>query len=158
MPADLDALEKLPGVGHKTASVVVSQAFGVPAFPVDTHIHRLAQRWKLPPSVVHLLAEQHPATFAAPKVTQADLLPLAESVKAFPLNFTGPRPIAEVISSAGGVSWEAIGTDLQSQAHPGLYLCGEMLDWEAPTGGFLLQGCMSTATWVAHALTGYLDK
>mgnify|MGYP002140770052 CR=1 FL=1 len=40
-------LEKLPGVGHKTASVVMAQAFGVPAFPVDTHIHRLAQRWKL---------------------------------------------------------------------------------------------------------------
>lgn len=47
VPAQFDALEKLPGVGHKTASVVMSQAFGVPAFPVDTHIHRLAQRWGL---------------------------------------------------------------------------------------------------------------
>jgi len=47
VPANLEALEALPGVGHKTASVVMSQAFGVPAFPVDTHIHRLAQRWKL---------------------------------------------------------------------------------------------------------------
>ena len=47
VPNDLVALEKLPGVGHKTAQVVVAQAFGVPAFPVDTHIHRLAQRWKL---------------------------------------------------------------------------------------------------------------
>jgi endonuclease-3 len=47
VPADMDALEKLPGVGHKTASVVMAQAFGVPAFPVDTHIHRLAQRWGL---------------------------------------------------------------------------------------------------------------
>ncbi len=47
VPADIDALERLPGVGHKTASVVMSQAFGVPAFPVDTHIHRLAQRWGL---------------------------------------------------------------------------------------------------------------
>lgn len=47
VPADMDALETLPGVGHKTASVVMSQAFGVPAFPVDTHIHRLAQRWGL---------------------------------------------------------------------------------------------------------------
>ena len=47
VPADFAALEALPGVGHKTASVVMSQAFGVPAFPVDTHIHRLAQRWKL---------------------------------------------------------------------------------------------------------------
>jgi endonuclease-3 len=47
VPADFGALELLPGVGHKTASVVMAQAFGVAAFPVDTHIHRLAQRWKL---------------------------------------------------------------------------------------------------------------
>ncbi len=47
VPKDFTALEALPGVGHKTASVVMSQAFGVPAFPVDTHIHRLAYRWKL---------------------------------------------------------------------------------------------------------------
>ena len=47
VPRTFAELEALPGVGHKTASVVMSQAFGVPAFPVDTHIHRLAQRWKL---------------------------------------------------------------------------------------------------------------
>ena len=47
VPKELEALEKLPGVGHKTASVVVSQAFGIPAFPVDTHIHRLMYRWGL---------------------------------------------------------------------------------------------------------------
>ena len=47
VPTDIKALEKLPGVGHKTASVVISQGFGQPAFPVDTHIHRLAQRWGL---------------------------------------------------------------------------------------------------------------
>lgn len=47
VPADMAALEALPGVGHKTASVVMAQAFGQPAFPVDTHIHRLAQRWGL---------------------------------------------------------------------------------------------------------------
>jgi len=47
VPATFEALEALPGVGHKTASVVMAQAFGVPAFPVDTHIHRLAQRWGL---------------------------------------------------------------------------------------------------------------
>ena len=47
VPSDLKGLESLPGVGHKTASVVMSQGFGYPAFPVDTHIHRLAQRWGL---------------------------------------------------------------------------------------------------------------
>ena len=49
VPADFEALEARPGVGHKTASVVMAQAFGVPAFPVDTHIHRLAKRWRLAP-------------------------------------------------------------------------------------------------------------
>ncbi len=55
VPCSFEALEALPGVGHKTASVVMAQAFGVPAFPVDTHIHRLAQRWGLSSgiSVVH---------------------------------------------------------------------------------------------------------
>ena len=47
VPEDIEALERLPGVGHKTASVVMAQAFGVPSFPVDTHIHRLSQRWGL---------------------------------------------------------------------------------------------------------------
>ena len=47
VPSTYEELEKLPGVGHKTASVVMSQGFGFPAFPVDTHIHRLAQRWGL---------------------------------------------------------------------------------------------------------------
>jgi len=47
VPKSFEELEKLPGVGHKTASVVMAQAFGIPAFPVDTHIHRLAKRWKL---------------------------------------------------------------------------------------------------------------
>lgn len=47
VPDSFQGLEKLPGVGHKTASVIMAQAFGIPAFPVDTHIHRLAQRWKL---------------------------------------------------------------------------------------------------------------
>ena len=47
VPKSFNSLEELPGVGHKTASVVMSQGFGIPAFPVDTHIHRLAQRWKL---------------------------------------------------------------------------------------------------------------
>lgn len=49
VPQSFESLEALPGVGHKTASVVMSQAFGVPAFPVDTHIHRLAKRWRLSP-------------------------------------------------------------------------------------------------------------
>jgi endonuclease-3 len=58
VPADIDALEALPGVGHKTASVVMVQAFGVPSFPVDTHIHRLAGRWGLSRAVNVAMVER----------------------------------------------------------------------------------------------------
>ena len=54
VPETFEDLENLPGVGHKTASVVMSQGFGHPAFPVDTHIHRLAQRWDLTLSLIHI--------------------------------------------------------------------------------------------------------
>lgn len=59
VPEDFEALEALPGVGHKTASVVMAQAFGVPAFPVDTHIHRLAKRWRLAPGKNVVQTEQY---------------------------------------------------------------------------------------------------
>ena len=59
VPASLESLEKLPGVGHKTASVVISQGYGKPAFPVDTHIHRLAQRWGLTKGKNVSMTEKH---------------------------------------------------------------------------------------------------
>ena len=59
IPASLESLEKLPGVGHKTASVVISQGYGKPAFPVDTHIHRLAQRWGLTKGKNVSMTEKH---------------------------------------------------------------------------------------------------
>ena len=59
VPANLESLEELPGVGHKTASVVLSQGYGKPAFPVDTHIHRLAQRWGLTNGKNVTMTEKH---------------------------------------------------------------------------------------------------
>jgi len=59
VPASLESLEQLPGVGHKTASVVISQGYGKPAFPVDTHIHRLAQRWGLTKGKNVSMTEKH---------------------------------------------------------------------------------------------------
>jgi predicted flavoprotein YhiN len=69
-----------------------------------------------------------------------------------------PRPIAEAISSAGGVSWAELDDELMVRRYPGLFCAGEMIDWEAPTGGYLLQGCLSTATGAARGLLRYLDK
>ncbi|MDQ2919030.1 MAG: NAD(P)/FAD-dependent oxidoreductase, partial [Verrucomicrobiota bacterium] len=67
-------------------------------------------------------------------------------IKKFPLRLRGPRPIAEAISSAGGVSWEELDENLMLRKLPGVFIAGEMIDWEAPTGGYLLQGCFSTGT------------
>ena len=67
-------------------------------------------------------------------------------VKNFTVPLRGPRPIAEAISSAGGVPWSELDETLMLRKLPGVFVAGEMIDWEAPTGGYLLQGCFATAT------------
>lgn len=83
---------------------------------------------------------------------------LARRIKHLPVRHSGPRPIAEAISSAGGITRDSLTEDLELRALPGVFACGEMLDWEAPTGGYLLTGCMATGLWAgkaaARALTG----
>jgi uncharacterized flavoprotein (TIGR03862 family) len=69
---------------------------------------------------------------------------LAGLVKALPLHATGYFPIARAISSAGGLAWTEVDENLMLHHLPGVFACGEMLDWEAPTGGYLLQACFST--------------
>lgn len=79
----------------------------------------------------------------------------AMAVKALPIRFSGPRPIGEAISSAGGVCWKEVDQNLMLKNLPGIFLAGEMLDWEAPTGGYLMQGCFSTATRAGIAAAKY---
>ena len=74
----------------------------------------------------------------------ADPLRLAAAIKALPLTLTAPRPIDEAISSAGGVALEALDQQLMLRERPGVFCAGEMLDWEAPTGGYLLQASMAS--------------
>jgi len=69
---------------------------------------------------------------------------LAGFIKALPLRLSAARPIDEAISTAGGVRFEALDTRLMASALPGLFIAGEMLDWEAPTGGYLLTACLAT--------------
>ena len=73
------------------------------------------------------------------------------AVKALPLRLTGPRPIEEAISTAGGITRAALTDGLELRAMPGVFACGEMLDWEAPTGGYLLTGCWATGRWAGRA-------
>lgn len=77
-------------------------------------------------------------------------LPLT-AVKALPVRLAGPRPIDEAISVAGGVARAAVTEGLELRALPGVFVCGEMLDWEAPTGGYLLTGCWATGRWAGKA-------
>ena len=79
-----------------------------------------------------------------PKAAQADPAQLAAFIKALPIRVVAPRPIDEAISSAGGVRFEGLDEHLMLRPLPGVFVAGEMLDWEAPTGGYLLTACFST--------------
>lgn len=81
---------------------------------------------------------------------------LAADVKALRIPVQGLRPIGEAISSAGGIAWEELGKDLSLKRHPRLFVAGEMIDWDAPTGGFLLQGCFTTAHAAAQGMLARL--
>lgn len=76
---------------------------------------------------------------------------VAEAVKRLPVPLLGPRPLDEAISVAGGVTSASVTAGLELKALPGVFVCGEMLDWEAPTGGYLLTGCLATGRWAGRA-------
>ena len=76
---------------------------------------------------------------------------LARLIKALPVRHAGPRPLDEAISVAGGIRPNALTAGLELRALPGVYACGEMLDWEAPTGGYLLTACLATGLWAGRA-------
>ncbi len=83
---------------------------------------------------------------------------LAARIKAFPLRLTGTAPIDRAISTAGGIALDAVNDSFMLKSNPGLFAAGEMLDWEAPTGGYLLQASFSTAVAAAHGIAGWLSK
>ncbi len=83
---------------------------------------------------------------------------LAKAIKALPVTVHATRPIDEAISSAGGVRWEALNNDLMVEARPGLFCAGEMLDWEAPTGGYLLTACMASGVAAGEGVARYLQE
>lgn len=81
-----------------------------------------------------------------------DMGVLADRIKNLEIKVDRARPIDEAISTSGGILMSEVNTDLQLKKYPHIYLCGEMLDWDAPTGGYLLQGCFSTAFRVAKSI------
>ena len=107
-----------------------------------------SQALKLSPAATALLETFYPDDCA-------EMDRLATRVKNFTLRLRGPRPIAEAISSAGGVRWDELDPDLMLHKMPGVFVAGEMIDWEAPTGGYLLQGCFSTGTRAGRAAASF---
>ncbi len=88
----------------------------------------------------------------------ADPVRLAVAIKALPIRLLAPRPLDEAISSAGGVRLEALDQQLMFNAKPGVFFAGEMLDWEAPTGGYLLTACMASGRVAGQGALNWLSK
>ena len=81
---------------------------------------------------------------------------LAGLIKAAPVRFTGVQPIATAISTAGGVRFAELDERFMLRRYPGIFVAGEMLDWEAPTGGYLLQACFATGVAAARGAIAWL--
>ncbi len=91
-----------------------------------------------------------------PAETFTDVARLAASIKALPLRLERPRPLAEAISTAGGVAFDALDEGLMIRDLPGVFCAGEMLDWEAPTGGYLLTACFATGLVAGRGAAAWL--
>lgn len=111
----------------------------------------LRQHLHLGPPVPTLLRE------VAPSAATASPEALARLLRRVPLPVHALRPLDEAISSAGGVAWNEVDPQLMLRRRPGTFVAGEMLDWEAPTGGYLLQGCFSTGSWAANGVARWLQ-
>lgn len=115
-----------------------------PTFTADDLRRKPERAWRLSPAARALL--------------DAYGLPgdRARAAKGLTLDLHGPRPLAEAISSAGGVPWAGLTPNLMLRERPGVFLAGEMIDWEAPTGGYLLQGCFATGTRAGQGVGRFL--
>ncbi|WP_074963657.1 TIGR03862 family flavoprotein [Aliiroseovarius crassostreae] len=116
-----------------------------------TLTNHLRKQLKLGPAQIALLQE-----FARPLPQAPEQL--ASLIKAVPIRHEGPRPLDEAISVAGGLRFEELDQGLMIRALPGVFACGEMLDWDAPTGGYLLTACMATGRHAGRAAADYLNR
>lgn len=124
-------LDLLPGRDEPAIAARLARPRGGASFA-----NHLRKSLGLPPVKIALLRECAPEAH--------DPAALARALKALPLLLLGPRPLDEAISTAGGIAREALGPDLMLRARPGVFAAGEMLDWDAPTGGYLLTACLAT--------------
>lgn len=117
-----------------------------------TPLRRAQKTLALSPTAQALLFHQAPATALNSNES------LARAIKALPLALRSPRPLTEAISSRGGIALGEVDEDLMLKKLPGVFVAGEMLDWHAPTGGFLIQACVSQGYAAALGVVRYLGK
>ena len=92
------------------------------------------------------------------KETMQDPVKLAQAIKCLPVTVVAARPMDEAISTAGGVTWDALDAQLMCKAFPGVFCAGEMIDWEAPTGGYLLTACFATGVRAARGIQAFIQQ
>ncbi len=143
-------LDLLPDHSSERVAHELSQARG--SRSLSTHLHR---RLGLAGAKVALLHELLPRDVFT-STTPANTTQLAAAIKALPITLAAPRPIAEAISTAGGVVLESLDDGLMLRSRPGVFCAGEMLDWEAPTGGYLLQASMASGRVAGLAAARYV--
>ncbi|MEO8206539.1 MAG: TIGR03862 family flavoprotein [Chthoniobacterales bacterium] len=111
-----------------------------------------ARRWKLSPGAITILDQ------FLDQGAKESIEAFAKGVKACEIPLHQPRPLTEAISSAGGVPWSTVDGNLMLKHLPGVFVAGEMLDWEAPTGGYLLQGCFATGNYAAKCALNWVKE
>jgi len=106
---------------------------------------------------VKLDATKRALVFELNQPMPRDINGLVASIKNATLRLMGPCPMDQAISTAGGVMWDALTPKLMLKSHPGIFCAGEMIDWEAPTGGYLITACLATGRWAGRAAADYLS-
>ena len=140
-------LDLLPG--HELARVIAEVAHPRGSRSLSSHLHSRLGLKGVKSALLHeCLARQD----------FLDASKLATAIKALPLRLIAPRPLDEAISSAGGVRFEALDEALMVRHLPGVFCAGEMLDWEAPTGGYLLTACLSTGHAAGRGTLAWLNR
>ncbi len=140
------ALDLLPDRDQGSLADLLARPRGKTS--LANHLRRIPG---LSPVKIALLRELAPASLGDPAA-------MAASLKDLPLPLTGPRPLDEAISTAGGVMRAGLDEALMLRALPGVFVAGEMLDWDAPTGGYLLTGCLATGRHAGLGAAAWLDQ
>jgi uncharacterized flavoprotein (TIGR03862 family) len=117
-------------------------------------MRRIQKRLNLGPAALALIFHLGPPAI----LKGTDLRAVARLIKEFPIQLDEPQPIAEAISSAGGVHLDELNAGFMLKKHPGVFVAGEMLDWDVPTGGFLIQGCVAQGRAAARGILDYLGQ